>query len=468
MFNFLEKADLIKEKNKKKKLEYGKELQLQIESKKLKKLEEKNSLKIENSNNIGLFINEKIGLFDKKSKNHKTNLQQLKASLNDSLIKSRINNKLLSLKRKIGNNYNNNNHFVNLRVLTENNQNLIKNKYNIFKFSKNGLSENYNNIEQNMESNHEQKMKKSLSQILKNIPIRHNDIMKNNNSFDNKNLIEEIKIQSLFNEFVEQQIRTINDYATNIENIFYLQYTKKNTNINLFNFQIKNEKNNAMESIKKEKNKLKFKFGFFPMENIYDLRIEQLFNKILSKVISIYSSINQTHINNYINQDNSDYNLSNIYSRYLFKNNESNFTENNVIENDLQMNKINISKSTKLNDYKFLFNKINLDEDLNFLDFWKNKFETEIMNVKKKELNVNKTINLRNINNDIINKNEKEINIMPVNDFFKNVKLRKINRINNNKKESNGMKLPDIYLKDNLFRRRNKSANNKINNFFFK
>ena len=460
MFNFLEKADLIKEKNKKKKLEYGKELLLQIENKKLKKLEEKNNLKIENTNNIGLFLNEKIG---KKCKNHKTNLQQLKASLNDSLIKSRINNKLLSLKIKIGKNYNNNNNFDNLRVLTEINQNLIKNIYNNFKFSKNGSSENYNNTEKNIESNHGQKMKKSLSQILKNIHIRNNNIMKNKNSFDNNNLIEEIKIQSLFNNFVEQQIRTINDYATNIENIFYLQYTNKNTNINLFNFQIKNEKNNAMENIKKEKNKLKSKFGFFPMETIYDLRIEQLFNKILNKVISIYSSINQTHINNFINQDNYDYNLSNINSRYLFKNNKSNFTENNDIENDLQMNKINISKSTKLNDYKFLFSKINLDDNLNFLDFWKNKFETEIMNVKKNELNVNKTINLKNI----IKKNEKEINIMPVNDFFKNEKLRKINRINNNKKESNGMKLPDIYLKDNLFRRRNKSANNKINNFFF-
>ena len=258
-------------------------------------------------------------------------------------------------------------------------------------------------------------------------------------------------MKSLFNKFVEQQIRTINDYATNIENIFYLQYTNKNTNINLFNFQIKNEKNNAMENIKKEKNKLKSKFGFFPMETIYDLRIEQLFNKILNKVISIYSSINQTHINNFINQDNYDYNLSNINSRYLFKNNKSNFTENNDIENDLQMNKINISKSTKLNDYKFLFSKVGLGEDLNFLDFWKNKFETEIMNVKKNELNVNKTINLRNINNDIIKKNEKEINIMPANDFFKNVKLRKINRINNNKKESNGMKLPDIYSYGQLF-----------------
>ena len=132
------------------------------------------------------------------------------------------------------------------------------------------------------------------------------------------------------------------------------------------------------------------------------------------------------------------------------------------------MNKNNISKSTKLNSHKFLFNKINLDEDLYFLDFWKKKFETEIMNAQKKELNINETINLRNINDDIINKKEKRFHIMPANDFFKNVKLRKINGINNNKKESHEMKLPDIYLKENIFRRRNKSANNKNNNFFFK
>ena len=465
MFNFLEKADLLKEKKKERKLEYGKELQLQIENNKLKKLQEKDNFKIENSNNIGLFLNEKNGLFDKKRNNYKVNLQKLKTSINDSLIKSRINNKLLSLKRKIDNNYNNKNLFYNVRVLTENDQNQVKDKYNFSKFRNNELFKNYNNIDKNIESNNEQSIKKSLSQILKNIPIRHNNIMKNKISFDNNNLIEEIKIQSLFNGFVEQQIRTINDYATNIENIFYYQYTKKNTNINIFNFQIKNEKNNAMESIKKEKNKLKSKFGFFPIETIYDLRIEQLFNKILNKIISIYSSINQAHINNYINQDNSRYNLSNINSRNLFNNSEYNC---NDIENDLQMNKNNISKSTKLNSHKFLFNKINLDEDLYFLDFWKKKFETEIMNAQKKELNINETINLRNINDDIINKKEKRFHIMPANDFFKNVKLRKINGINNNKKESHEMKLPDIYLKENIFRRRNKSANNKNNYFFFK
>ena len=156
--------------------------------------------------------------------------------------------------------------------------------------------------------------------MLKSISIKNNIIANSNINFDKKILMKEIDIQSLFKGFVEQQIRTINDYATNLENIFYLQYTKKDDNIFLFNYLIKNEKNKAMKSIKNEKNKLKSKFGFFPMENIYDSRIEQLFNKILNKIISIYSSLNQIQINNYINKDNSTINLFPFKSKLHFNN----------------------------------------------------------------------------------------------------------------------------------------------------
>ena len=45
MFNFLENAELLKEKNRQRKIEYRKDLLLQIEQNKLKRLEEKNKMK---------------------------------------------------------------------------------------------------------------------------------------------------------------------------------------------------------------------------------------------------------------------------------------------------------------------------------------------------------------------------------------------------------------------------------------
>ena len=177
--------------------------------------------------------------------------------------------------------------------------------------------------------------------------------------------MKEIDIQFLFKEFVDEQIKTINDYAANLENIFFWQYMKKNSNISLFNELIKTEKKKAMQNIQNEQNKLKNKFGFFPMETFYNYRIEQLFNKILNKIISIYSSISQVNINNYINQDNSNFNI--------------------------------ISNNSKFNE--------------NSVSFGENKFSSKF------------NINKQNINNEII--------------------------------------LPDIYLRENNFKRRYKSANYK-------
>ena len=62
------------------------------------------------------------------------------------------------------------------------------------------------------------------------------------------------------------------------------------------------------------------------METFYNYRIEQLFNKILNKIISIYSSISQVHINNYINQDNSNFNI--ISNNSKFNENSVSFGEN--------------------------------------------------------------------------------------------------------------------------------------------
>ena len=458
MFNFLENEELLKIKNRKRKIEYRKELLLQIEQNKLKKLREKNALNNGSMKKINVsqsFGNENK-IFLKRNDKFINDLKRLKTSIDNSLIKNDINDKLKSLKY----NNSNKNYFTNLRISTDSNSNKINHKNFLFK-SKDKYLFTDKNIDLKQSNGHE--IQKSLSQMIKSISFKHNNI-NNKINYDNKNLMERIDIQILFKGFVEQQIRTINDYATNLENIFYLQYTKKDDNIMLFNNLIKNEKNKALQSINNEKNKLKNKFGFFPMETIYDSRIEQLFNKILNKIISIYSSINQIRIINYINQENSNKNLFPLKSKILDKTKKYDFPKINREEIDKNsLNKNGFHGLMKLNDN---IKKFNIEDDLSFFDFWRNKYESEIMKEKNKLFDVNETIELTNINKKI-NITENNLKIFPANNFFKNVKLRQINGIDKNKNWKNEMKLPEIYLKEPIFKKRNRSANNKISERVF-
>ena len=442
MFDFLENAEILKEKKKQRKKVYGKELRLQIEQNRFKKLGDKKQIQIEDSRENRLLLNEDKSFFPKRNNNSIKNLDKLKDSIDNILMKYKLRNKFTSSKNEIfGKDKNIKNNFENFRFVTENNyNNILRSKSRIFNINKEKDIENYNCTDNNMTSKQKNQhfMKKSLSQMIKSIPIQHNNLAKSHIKLDNKNLMEEIDIQFLFKRFVEQQIRTINEYSTQIENIFYLNYKIKDKNILLFNSLIKNEKNKAIETIKNEKNKLKEKFGFFPLEKIYDYRIEQLFNKILNKIISIYSSINQTKINNFIN--------------------------NNEI--CILKGKTDFSKMSKINNDIYSLNRINLDDDLNFFDFWEDKFKNEIMNKKNKILNVNETININNIKSIINNKNENNLNILPANNFFKNVKLKQFKEKNKDKIKE--LKLPDICLKDRLFKIRNKSACNKNYECFFK
>ena len=282
--------------------------------------------------------------------------------------------------------------------------------------------------------------------MLKNFSIKLSNIKNNKKNSVNKNLMDEIDIQFLFKEFVEQQIKTINDFASNLEDIFYFKYTNKDNDIKNFNSMVINEKNKAIKNIDNFKNKLKQKFGFFPMEKIYDSRIEQLFNKIINKITTIYSSISLAKIDNYINKSNSNNNI--------FKNKDFKFYEINRITSG----KYNISKSIEFTKDINSNKKFNLVEDLNFFDFWKNRFENEIMRDKNNKLKINETIN---------NKKEENLIVLPAINFLKNIKLRNINSIKSKDKDKNEMKLPSIKLKEITFQRRNNSANNKNSEKFF-
>ena len=454
MFNFLENDEILTAKRKQMEKEYRKELLIQIEENKLRKSKENIQFKNEKILNNGLFKGKDKTYFIKENNNSIKNIKSINLSKdniklfnNPKLIKLSLNDKFSSLKKLFGihkDNNTNKNNFNKLRLSTDYNKNKINFKSAQFKINKDKILNTDNNI--NLYQSNKYTMKKTLSQMLKNFSIKLSNIKNNKKNSVNKNLMDEIDIQFLFKEFVEQQIKTINDFATNLEDIFYFKYTNKDNDIKNFNSMVINEKNKAIKNIDNFKNKLKQKFGFFPMEKIYDSRIEQLFNKIINKITTIYSSISLAKIDNYINKSNSNNNI--------FKNKDFKFYEINRITSG----KYNISKSIEFTKDINSNKKFNLVEDLNFFDFWKNRFENEIMRDKNNKLKINETIN---------NKKEENLIVLPANNFLKNIKLRNINSIKSKDKDKNEMKLPSIKLKEITFQRRNNSANNKNSEKFF-
>ena len=454
MFNFLENDEILKAKRNQKKREYRDALLLQIEENRLRKLNENKKSNNKNILNIKLIENDK-SYFEKENKKNIFFHKQINSSIdninlfhNKKITKLSLNDKLSSLKNLIfidKNKNRNNNNFSKLRISTEFNENNTNFKSTLFKLNRNKIINT--DVNTNLINRNKPSIKKSLSQLLINFSIQRNKIMKNKINSINHNLMNEIDIQFLFKEFVERQIKTINDFAVNLEDIFYLQYKDKINNIKSFNSLIKSEKNKAIQNIENSKDKLKQKFGFFPMEKIYDSRIEQLFNKIINKITSLYSSISLTKIDNYINKSNSNNNI--------FKNKDFEFFKINKITT----NKYIIAKPNELNNNINSSNKkFNIEEDLNFFDFWKNKYEDEIMKEKNNILKVNETIKFDNYWN---NKNKENLIIFPANNFLKDVKFRNINKINKQEKENNGIELPFINLKEKSLKKRNFSANHK-------
>ena len=454
MYNFLENDEILTAKRKQMEKEYRKELLIQIEENKLRKSKENIQFKNEKILNNGLFKGKDKTYFIKENNNSIKNIKSINLSKdnikifnNPKLIKLSLNDKFSSLKKLLGihkDNNTNKNNFNKLRLSTDYNKNRINFKSAQFKINKDKILNTDNNI--NLYQSNKYTMKKTLSQMLKNFSIKLSNIKNNKKNSVNKNLMDEIDIQFLFKEFVEQQIKTINDFATNLEDIFYFKYTNKDNDIKNFNSMVINEKNKAIKNIDNFKNKLKQKFGFFPMEKIYDSRIEQLFNKIINKITTIYSSISLAKIDNYINKSNSNNNI--------FKNKDFKFYEINRITPGKYIISKSIEFTKDINSNK----KFNLVEDLNFFDFWKNRFENEIMRDKNNKLKINETIN---------NKKEENLIVLPANNFLKNIKLRNINSIKSKDKDKNEMKLPSIKLKEITFQRRNNSANNKNSEKFF-
>ena len=556
MFNFLEDVDLKKEKEKKRKKIYGEELRLQIEQNKRRKMEEKIKSRQESIRNLQLFKNNSSNnynntLFNNRTieenyfNNYNSHYHPLKTSLDEPLYNNNLNDNYLSLtnKKNIYDDctYNNINNYHNNSLF---NNSIKKNLNNFYKSTDFNINEKKNNNFNNILNYHNNRnniindnkmnrqnslvengifiMKKSPSSFLntnnnynnlfsKNDDDFYNTINNNNyryknniindnkgnyfsSNVNNNTLMAEINLQFLFREFVEQQIKTINNYESNIEDIFYLQY-KNNNNTEPIGTLLEKEKNIAIQSIRDEQNKLKNKLGFFPMENNYNFKIEQLFNKILNKKLATYASIKEIGnlaLNNLYNkqkEDDDGFQLLRYKSKYEEEDIQDSVPNFNNLDASSQNTLRGYSKLVKIkNDNNSIDNKHDNNnkeqkDETNFLESWREQLGKNIGENKKDSIKLRKSDNNIKLSDDDWEKNENDnlkinnnnysreqnrnriinnIETFPANQMFKNVqnvdiKNKRSNNIHNDMK-NNRRKISISNMYD-----KNKKTSNSLN-----
>ena len=273
----------------------------------------------------------------------------------------------------------------------------------------NNDNNNYSELNNNFNNINNQNFLKTLTQNFPNI-LNQKQINDNNNINDiNTNKINDqflngndLNIQRIFNNFVENQISAIDDYISNVDKIvninkqngldiknndsndindvnenneiknYDIYYNKNNESINQLKKMIDKERKKVINNINSEKEKLKNKLGYFPEEDNYNKRIEELFNKIMNKKIAKYTSISPRK-NNIINKDNPDLN-------------ENNLNINNNSEKNLNNNSDNVNNNDKDNN-----NSNNFENNSNnILDFSCNLNENNNNNAKNKNIDSNK------------------------------------------------------------------------------
>ncbi len=271
-----------KERERKKRLEYGFLLRQQIEEEQKRKEEEKKKREIEDAKFLNKIENRSYSNYNFHQIPLIENGNNFIINYHDQQFKDNQNQNFISSN-------NNNNYYYN-----QYNQPTNKPIYNNFQYDNNNLNlipNNFNFNNQNI--------------INPNTIQRYNfnndyNYEKNNNiqeqssiHFEIKQKEKEINIQELFKKFVEEQIRVIHNYDVSIGNIINTQQD----NFILANF-IEIEKNRARQLLENGKNILKKNLGYFPLEANYNRKIEELFNRILNKKVIEYNSIKIGNRNN--------------------------------------------------------------------------------------------------------------------------------------------------------------------------
>ena len=274
-------------------------------------------------------------------------------------------------------------------LITSNNKNnyLFKNNIEISKENPYNNDNNYHYSKKGI--NFGNPLFPNLPYIQNQNEFQHIDDANNMNNVNNNTYNNDLNLEKLFNNFIKQQIKTIDDYINinnsekteklfnsletknnktknnenKIKNIKKLQnqnynFIKNKENLYQENLLLEKEKEKELELLKSESQKLKNKLEYFTTQENYDNnKIKELFNKIMNKKAIKYSSIqinnkeekNKNISNNKINKSISDSNNLG---------NDSNDTSNNNSENIEKLdnnskNDLNIShKNTTIKKVK--------------------------------------------------------------------------------------------------------------------
>ena len=390
-----------KERERKKRLEYGFLLRQQIEEEQKRKEEEKKKREIEDLKFLNKFENRSYSNY---------NIHQI------PLIEN--GNNLIINYHNQQNRDNQNQNFSppnnNINYYNQYNQPLNKSIYNNFQYENNNLNlipNNYNFTNQNIINPNTIQRYNYNNDYNYNYEKFYNIQEQSPIHLEIKQKEKEINIQELFKNFVEEQIRVIHNYDVSIGNIINTQQD----NFILANF-IEIEKNRARQLLENGKNILKKNLGYFPLEVNYNRKIEELFNKIINKKVIEYNSIKignrnydeleyQIKKNNILEDEKRIMKELDYKSKYeTIENSVPNFEK---LDKMSQNSLIGFSKLVKIDE--------NGDLDNNFLVTWRE-------NMKKEDEKYNKN---NNYNNDKIYKS------------YTNEKKNKKNIIENNKDYNN-------------------------------
>ena len=257
------------------------------------------------------------------------------------------------------------------------------------------------------------------------------------NCMSNSNYNKDINLEKIFNNFIEQQIKTIDEFINinNFDNtgklpqkIFENEHNDENgiENINSKtkdikkNYLIKNrenryqenlilekEKERDLELLKSENQKLKNKLEDFTIEDNYDNnnKIEELFNKIANKKTIKYNSIKiNDNIDNIIKNDeivsNNKINKSISVSNNL--ENDSNDSSNNNIPEKNNLEKLIYNSKNELSRCNTSTQNINSNRE----------FQTFLKKPQKTQINTESPIknHIFAFKNNSFNNNNSELN----------------------------------------------------------
>ena len=253
-----------------KKIEYGNFLKEQIEEKRRRKEQEKLKRLRDDEKYNKLYCNE----FYKNNNKQLYNCTFTPGPQEKTVTNTKIKNPPTPIANNVIQNSNGNVRYSAQPVIQSNNMETIS-------------TPNNNNIIQNA----------NVSNALPTIPQQMN--MNGGFSYNGMNTINENNrqiyypqinntIDIYFKDFVQEQINVINSYEQAIDGV--ILKSRRDNPYSLSNY-INIEYNRALSKIRSEQNRLKETLGFFPLEENYNRKIEELFNKILNRKIAMFNSL---------------------------------------------------------------------------------------------------------------------------------------------------------------------------------